>query len=366
MLLLPIGDTLFITPAIRAVRQRYPKAHLTALVYPSNAGILESNRDLDELLVHPTLQDWRGWRYLLGLLWTIVAGKYDLALQFCSAATWLTLVSRIPRRAKMRYPRWWWLLSRKGLAWQKTHAAEHYADLVRHLGIPVDDTNLKMALSETDRARAARFLRQHGVAPGEIIVGIHPGGEGFYGRKRWDQRGFARVADVLNREFGVRILLLGGKEEQSLTNQVADLMRSKPVNAAGLTTLRETAALAERCALFIGNDSSPLHIAVAVGTPVVGIYGPTNPDNYHPFLPAHKPGYDYAVVQGRIDCSPCFHFVGGCPLWKTPLCRSCKALERVQPDEVIEEAKAMLKRRYGGSLERAANEILASAATGQT
>lgn len=365
LLLLPIGDTLFITPAIRAVRQRYPSAHISALVYSSNAGILENNTDLDELLVHPTLQDWRGWSYLAGVLWKIIGGGFDLALQFCSAASWLTLASRIPHRTKMRYPFLWWLLPSQGRAWQVVHATEHYADLVRHLGIPVDDLSHRMPLSETDRARAARFLRQQGVEPGEILVGIHPGGEGFYGRKRWNRRGFAQVADALSRDFGVKILLLGGKEEKALTDEVAELMTSEPVNAAGLTTLRETAALAERCALFIGNDSSPLHIAVAMGAPVVGIYGPTNPTNYHPFLPAREAGFDYEVVVGKVECSPCFHFVGGCPLWKTPLCRSCRALEQVQPVEVIGAARNLLVRRYGSSLEEAANEILASSPAGR-
>jgi ADP-heptose:LPS heptosyltransferase len=356
LILLPIGDTLFITPTIRAIRERYPRAHLTALVYPSNAGILENNPDIDELLVHPTLQDWRGWPYFLQMFRKIIWGRYDLAVQCCTTITWLTLVARIPRRAKMNYPRLWWLLPNRGRAWRQTHAVQHYADIVRPLGVPVTDYRPSMYVSYDDRMRAADFLRSHGLAPWETLVAIHPGGEGFYGRKRWNREGFAKVADRLAREQGVKTIILGGPREKELTSAVAGLMETETIDAAGLTTLRETAALAEHCALFIGNDSSPLHIAAAMGTSVVGIYGPSNPLNYHPYPASGGPQSNCAVIRGYARCGPCVHLVGGRPLWRVPLCRTCKALATIEVEDVFDaavEALSQASSRTAGVVEPA-------------
>src|SRR5207302_1218219 len=136
-ILLPIGDTLFITPAIHALRKRYPDSHITALVYPTNAGILRSNPDVDEFLYWPTRELWPGLRGVFRLFWGLRKARFDLAVEFCNYIAWVTALSGIPRRTDMHIPRWWWIKPGAGREWRKLHAVKHYAGPVERLGIPV-------------------------------------------------------------------------------------------------------------------------------------------------------------------------------------------------------------------------------------
>jgi ADP-heptose:LPS heptosyltransferase len=171
---------------------------------------------------------------------------------------------------------------------------------------------------------------------------LHPGGEGLWGRKQWGTAGFARVADQLHAQFGVKIVVLGGTEDARLAATLARQSSAPVLNLAGQTTLGATAALAARCALFIGNDSSPLHIAVAAGTRVVGIYGVTDPCSYRPWVPGGVAGRDYAVVQSTAPCAGSFPLVGGIPLWKWISVVRCDALGTITPEQVVAAAAPLL------------------------
>ena len=344
LLLLPIGDTLFATPAIHALRKRYPHARVTALVYPTNAGILRSNPDIDEMLFWPTRQTWPGLRHVLGLFWRLRRARFDLAVEFCNYAWWVTWLSGIRRRSEMNLPRLWWVIPGAGRKWRREHAVEHYNDAVRRLGVPVEEVGLRICPTTEEEERAQSWLDRHRVEPGEILVGIHPGGEGLWGRKQWGPERFAQVASGLHDRLGggVRIVLMGGKDDAPLAAQIAARTRAHVINATGQTTLGETAALIKKCALFLGNDSSPLHIAAATGTRVVGIYGPTDPRSYRPWMPGGKEGVDYAVVRSPLACACRFPLVGGITLAEWIMCLLCPALVAITPERVLEACVGIL------------------------
>src|SRR5215204_1323888 len=109
----------------------------------------------------------------------------------------------------MRLPAMWWVLPWVGRGWRRRHAVEHYANPIRQLGIPVEEMSLRLEPGHGDKKRAQAWLDRYGVKPGEVLVGIHPGGEGLWGRKRWSTVGFARVADGLHERLGARIMLMG-------------------------------------------------------------------------------------------------------------------------------------------------------------
>src|SRR5205085_7805352 len=136
-----------------------------------------------------------------------------------------------------------------------------------------------------------------------------------------------------------RIMLMGGKEDAPLAAEIAAHSTARIINATGQTTLGETAALAARCALFIGNDSSPLHIAAASGVRVVGIYGITDPRSYHPWVPDGLDGLDgvdYAIVRSTLPCACKFSFVGGITLAAWLRILACPALKTITPEQVLE------------------------------
>jgi ADP-heptose:LPS heptosyltransferase len=334
--LLPIGDTLFTTPAVHALRKRYPDAHITALVYPTNAGILRSNPDIDELLHWPTRQSWPGFRGVLSLFLTLRKSRFDLAVEFCSYILWVTALSGIPRRTEMHLPRLWWIMPGAGRTWRKRHAVQHYADVVRRLDIPIDDMALRIPPSPEDETRARSWLDRYEVRPDELLVGIHPGGEGLWDRKQGGAADFAEVATGLYERLGARVVIMGGKDDAPLAAEIAARTRAHIINATGQTTLGETAALMRRCSLFVGNDSSPLHIAAASGTPVVGIYGPTDPRSYRPWIPGGKEGRDYTLVRSYLPCACRFPLIGGItlPAWLPILL--CPSLSTITPQRVLE------------------------------
>jgi len=342
MLLLPIGDTLFATPAIHALRRHYPKAHITALAYPTNSGILRNNPDLDEILLWPTREQWQGIRGLARLFTRLRRGHFDLAVEFSNYNWWLSKLTGAYERVEMRLPSFWWIRPGAGREWRKHHAVEHYADVVRQRGIAVTDMRLRIFPTQEERGKASLWLERHRVEPGELLVAMHPGGEGLWGRKRWGVEGFARVADGLSEQLGARIVIMGGKDDAPLAAELAWRTRTHIINAAGQTTLGETAALAARCALFVGSDSSPLHIASAMGTRVVGIYGPTDPRSYHPWVPGGREGIDYAVVRSPLACAHKFPLVGGITLvgWFRVL--RCPAMAAITPGTVLASALGVL------------------------
>jgi heptosyltransferase-2 len=247
----------------------------------------------------------------------------------------------------MNLPRLWWLVPGAGREWRKKHAVEHYNDAVRRLGIEIEEMGLRILPSADEERRAQSWLDRYRVEPGELLIGIHPGGEGLWGRKQWGPQRFAQVASRLHDTLGerVRIVLMGGKDDAPLAAEIAARAHAHVINATGQTTLGETAALMKKCALFVGNDSSPLHIAAATGVPVVGIYGPTDPRSYRPWVPQGKEGIDYAVVRSPLACACRFPLVGGITLVEWILCLLCPSLASITPERVFEVCLRLVERR---------------------
>lgn len=335
-LLCPIGDTLFATPAIRLLRRSFPSAHIAALAFPTNQGVLAGNPDLDQLFLYPTMEWWPGWRYHTGLFRELRALRFDLAVDLCTAF-WITrLLLRPRRRVRLRFLPGWWLAPRQSPPSNQTHAVYHYLRALEPLGLHDPEPRLHLVTNREEKGFAEAFFRAWGLSKEIPLIAIHPGGEGFRGKKRWRAEGFAAVGKALSQRCGARILLLGGDSDREIAHWVTERIGRPAIDGTGATTLKETAALVERCQLFIGNDSSPLHIAAAVGTPVVGIYGPSNPAHFYPF------GVRHAIVQARRPCAPCFHFVGTVPLWRRSFCHSCQALEDIGVEEVLTAAESVL------------------------
>jgi ADP-heptose:LPS heptosyltransferase len=338
-LLAPIGDTLFATPALHALRERFPGAYIAVVAYPTNKGILEDNPDIDELFIHPILTPVENWVRIPGFFWTLNRRKFELAVDMNTFSIFLSrVVARVPRRLKLQLPPFWWIKSHLNHPWAYTHTIQHYLDIIKPLGIENADHSIRFTVRDEDRVFAEAFLTKYGIDQGDRVVVIHPGGEGFNGRKRWNAEGFAKVADALSRRHNVKILIIGGKDEVGLGAQVASLTEEGSLNIAGQTTLKQTAALIERSQLFIGNDSSPLHIAAALGTPAVGIFGPSNRNSFGPF------GDSPIVVQKQLPCVPCFHFIGTSPFWVRAYCKECRALAETTPEEVLVAAERQLDR----------------------
>jgi hypothetical protein len=165
------------------------------------------------------------------------------------------------------------------------------------------------------------------------------------GLKRWPPDHFAELAERLQCAWGAHILLLGGREEAALARAIAaDMHADEPIIATGAVSLLTSFALIASCDLFIGNDSSLLHAAATLGTPYVGIVGPTSPASFHPV--GHHPQQG-TLVQPSPPCRRPQYFVGGALPWRRPCCRgTCRALAALRADAMLGAAAVLLHRSY--------------------
>ncbi|MDE3077640.1 MAG: glycosyltransferase family 9 protein [Chloroflexota bacterium] len=333
----PIGDTLFATPAIRALRRAYPNARLSALVFPTNRAVLQNNPDVDELIVHATRETWPGWRAFIQFFAARRREGYDLAVHFAPYHDYYRLLAAVPNHLRLSCPWLHWLIRHRNQRWRRMHAIDHYLDVLRPLGLPAPDRELVLKLSGQQEAFAERYLHTHGYRKGELLVGIHAGGAGFRGMKRWSPAGFAWVASQLRQHGPVRLLFFGSAEERQLAAEVACAGHFDGcIDACGRTTLGETIGLLGRLDLFIGNDSGPLHLAAALGTPSVGVFGPTNLRTYHPQGPLVR------VVAGTVPCPANYGFIGTSTLWQYRECRG-ECLASIDPADVYAAAAELLE-----------------------
>lgn len=345
--ILPIGDTLLVTPTMRALRERYPLAQITALVRSDTESIMRCVPAVDEVVVWPFGTDWAGVSALARVLRHLRARRYDASIDFTTPAyKWINAVGGIPLRTYMKFDPLWWIVPGGHRHWRSAHATQHFYDCARELDLPPWDAVSHvphLELPPAERAGAEMFLRRHGVGRDQRpLVGIHAGGAWLGGLKRWPPKRFAALADRLCEQWDARVLLLGSPGEAALAATIAAMMRHTPIDATGAVPLLTSLAVIAACDLFVGDDSSLLHAAAALGTPYVGIFGPTWPANFQPV--AARPGQGMLVLPSP-PCRTPRYFVGGSPLWDRPCCRgACRALAAIDVQAVFAAADGLLRR----------------------
>ena len=358
-----IGDLLLATPALRALRETYPHAHIDLLVTPDSAGILNGWQVIDRIIVldkylfdypqqfltrpHNLLRLKPLWRDLRDGHYDAVLLLHHLTLPFGRLKHQLLLrATGAQWRVGLDNGHGWFLNVRvKDNGFGAMHEAEYYLAVAGAVGAKTKDKRLVVPLSEADHRQAWQLLYEH-ETPQNIrhpIIAMHPGSGGYSTARRWAPERFAQLADTLYSSVGGQLLLLGGPEEAELHQHIIDMIHSEmPVRSmAGRGSIKVTAALLEQVDLFIGNDSALVHLAVAAGTPTVAIFGLTNAQAWGPFAD-EKAGQQALIVRLNLPCMPCFyrgHDLGtpeGCAT------RDCLALLGVDP--VATAARRLLKK----------------------
>jgi heptosyltransferase-2 len=226
------------------------------------------------------------------------------------------------------------------------HAVKQNLNLLKPLGICHENETtyqMKMWLTSADNAVSQQFFARHGITDDDTVIGFHPGSSNEWGMvyKRWPKKNFATLGDKIFREYPkAKILLFGGPDETELKSAIEHLMTPKPIIVSG-TSLRETAALIKKCDAFISNDSGLMHVAAAMKTPTVGIFGPTNPRATAPY------GNGHIVVAKDMACRPCW------PILKLrknnfkPKCEqnpSYACLSQLPISKVLDAAKTLIQK----------------------
>jgi lipopolysaccharide heptosyltransferase II len=315
-----LGDLLFTTPALRALREAFPQARITYLVGPWAEAVVTSNPCIDEVMLCPfpgfTRQPKKSviepYVVLRRYARLLREKKFDLAVVLRFDHWWgalLAYLARIPRRVGYDIAGVKPFLTDAVPYVPVRHEVEQNLALAeavsgqlplrRSDGQPSQGFPLEFPLSAQDRESAAHYLAEQGVRDDDPLVCIHSGAGAPV--KLWRTEGWARVADVLTERYGARVILTGSASEEPLVQAIAERMASQPIVAAGQTTLGQLAALMARCHLILGVDSGPLHLAVAVGTPTVHLYGPVDSRTFGPWGDPAR----HVVLTSDMDCIPC-------------------------------------------------------------
>ena len=306
-----LGDMLFATPAFRNLRLALPHARLTLLAGPWGQGAVARNPDLDEVRLcrfpgferQPKTNPVAPYRLLFETA-RLLRGQFDTALVLRFDhwwGAWLAAAAGIPCRIGYDQPATRPFLTDARPYRPGRHEVIQNSALVAALtpGAAGDPGPLRFDIAPSAQVWATEWLRSHGADAGQPLVAIHPGAGAAV--KQWPPMAWAQVADRLTDALGARILLTGGASERPLTDAIAAKIRGPVLNAAGQTTLDQLAALLARCQWVLGSDSGPLHLAVAVGTPTVHLYGPVSADKFGPW---GDPAC-HVVLQTPWPCAPC-------------------------------------------------------------
>ena len=294
-----LGDVLLATPTLQALKAAYPTARLTALVNQGTEEILIGNPDVDEIMPLDRGSIVEQWRFAV----TVRRRRFDLVVDLTDGdrAAFLTWISgasvRIGFNAEQRWTGRCYTTVVHGNA--TAHRIERDLAALTPLNISPIDRIPRLWLSNEDESGAGELLANLAVRSDESLVVIQPGARYWF--KAWPSERFAELADRLTEKFGCQVLVGGSRQEIDLAQLVVKQAKSHLISIAGLSPIRTLAALLKRAALFVGNDTGAMHIATAVGTPVVALFGPSNPAEWGPR------GGPAEVIYKGLDCRACFH-----------------------------------------------------------
>ena len=347
-----LGDAVLWIPALRAARRLFPTARLEAVVSTYQYAVLSRFTYVDHFIVRDTGHFTRPaawlrpttWRSFAALVRLLRRRRYDVVLScYGRMGARLALLSGAPLRYGYRDEADPHVLTHAlpgGRYQEPLHEAAYSVRVVSAAAsaaqqgsaddMPADDLSLTFPLAAAERQRAADLLA--GVPRGVPLVAIHPGAANG-AAKRWLPECWAQVADTLAGE-GAQIALLGSADERPLVECIVAAMRHPVLRLDGATrTPGELAAVLARCHVVAAGDTGPLHLAVALGRPVVAIHGPTDPQ-----LTGPVPGARAYVLRTAIPCSPCYNLrvPADCPLGHTLCMRLLPAVQ------VVTAIRAML------------------------
>jgi lipopolysaccharide heptosyltransferase II len=322
-----LGDLLMVTPALQALRAAHPNARIDLLVPPSSEGLLQGAPYLDRILRFDkfAFDSLKGLLNLpktmrtLGFLAHLRGARYDaLAIFHHFTSRWGTAkfailcnASGARVRAGLDYGRGRFLTHRvRDIGFGAMHEADYWLRVAALLGADAErGWRPHLPVSDAHRSAALRLLSQHGLDVSGPLVAMHPGAGAYSLARIWPVEGFAQVARGLIESRGATVLVLGGPDEVERAERLVELAGcdGRAHNLAGRTSIHETAALLERCDLFVGNDSGPMHIAAAMGIPVVAVFGPSNQQAWGPYSPPGERSPHRIVARNDLPCMPCFY-----------------------------------------------------------
>ncbi len=319
------------TPILSDLRRAYPEASITAMARQPLCDLLKEDPEIDELFCFSKASGFGRRNEKRSIIEKLRKGKYDLGVLLThsfSSAWWFwqgRVTNRLGYECNGRR-----LLLTHGIPLQENIQNQHlvvtYKKLLEPLGIALSDTRPRLFLKEEEVEQARILLHHHGVEDKRIIVGINPGAT-YGSAKCWLPERFREVTQRLLKNPQVVVVYFGDQSATPLVKQICQGLSSRAINLAGLTSLRELVSLISLCDVLLTNDSGPMHMADALGTPIVALFGSTNEVVTGPYG-AGK------VIHKHVECSPCYQRT--CPI-------DFRCMKQIEALEVYNEILSIIQ-----------------------
>jgi heptosyltransferase III len=295
-----IGDVLLATPTVRAIKAARPDVRVTMMVNRGTEDVLSGNQDLDEIVVLDKGSLAAQWRFIAGLR----RRRFDTVIDLTNGdrSAFLSWISGAPVRIGFNEHHHW-----RGRCYTEVvqsepgtqHRIDRDLEALKPLNIQAGSKDPQLRLTPEEADSADQLLDQLGVQRSQSIAVLQPGARYWF--KAWPLERFAELADQLTSQYGCQVLIGGSHQDIDLARQIRQAAKSNPIIMAGRTTIKQFAAIAKKSALFVGNDSGAMHIASAVGTPVVALFGPSSPREWG------ARGGPVEVLYKGLDCGICYN-----------------------------------------------------------
>lgn len=304
-----LGDVIHALPVLHGLRGQFPQARIDWLIGSNFAPILKGNKDVTGLIEFDRKRFSRlglshgATRDFLALVRLLRANRYDLVidLQGLFRSGFLSRATGAPVRLGFAN-------AREGATLFYTHlipipeADEHAVDrnlrVAAMLGAADWNANFDLGIDDALRSQIRSLLNEHGIRENEKVLAVAPGAR--WETKIWPWQNFGSATDELIRRTGARVILLGGPDDAALCNRIAGVSKGGVASLAGRTDIRQMVAIIERCDVLLCQDSAPMHVAAALGRPLLCLIGPTNATQTGPYRRLSD------VLQLSLPCSPCY------------------------------------------------------------
>ena len=290
-----LGDVIMTLPMLKPLKELYPEARITFLTTSAAKDLFKANPYVDGVITYDAFWFYKKTEGLLGFLKRLRSRRFDLVIEARADIRdifFIAYLSGARHRVSYKVGGGGFLLT--GIVPYEIikHRVDYHLDIVRYLGGRPEKIDWGINISEDEGRKAERLLSEGGSSG--PAIGIHPGGR--KGLKCWPPERFAELADKIIERFGAKVFFTGGPDEAALIDGILGLMKKRARSLAGRADLRTAFAVIGRFDLFITNDSAPLHIASAMSTPTVALFGPSKSNETGPY------GNINRVVEKPFPC----------------------------------------------------------------
>ncbi|MFH1331848.1 MAG: lipopolysaccharide heptosyltransferase II [archaeon] len=306
--LLYIGDVIVTTPAIRALRQKFPDAKITMMLVPSMVDVISGNPNVDNIISYSK----DDFNYKFQRIADSLKGKYDLAIILHPGieigsykVSKLLYKAKIPFRigctkVGFREGRGYFLHRKIKPTFKRKHKINDNLDVVKILGVTTDDKHLEIYTTPGADEYVARLLKKSKIHPNDFLVVIHAAAK--HKTHYWLDDRFAKVADTLIDKYRARVVFTGSIEDFVFNNHIIQMMKHSAVNLAGLTDIKQLFSLVKRANLVVSVDTGTMHVAAALERPVVALFGAGDPRDWVPYSPQGNARYIYKKKEACTSC----------------------------------------------------------------